>query len=73
MGPPGWEGAAFFQPALQVSGDFYDLFPLADGRRLACRLGQLVEQGPQQPARTRRPTAAPHLQGGTVRALAVTT
>ncbi|MBD0301037.1 MAG: SpoIIE family protein phosphatase, partial [Tolypothrix sp. T3-bin4] len=29
--PPGWEIAAFFSPAHQVSGDFYDVFPLPDG------------------------------------------
>lgn len=29
---PGWEFAAFFRPARQVSGDFYDVFSFADGR-----------------------------------------
>ena len=29
--PPGWETAACFKPAHQVSGDFYDLFELPDG------------------------------------------
>lgn len=28
---PNWNIAAFFDPARQVSGDFYDVFPLADG------------------------------------------
>lgn len=28
---PGWEIAAFFQPARQVAGDFYDVFELANG------------------------------------------
>ena len=28
---PDWNIAAFFDPARQVSGDFYDVFPLADG------------------------------------------
>jgi serine phosphatase RsbU (regulator of sigma subunit) len=28
---PDWDIAAFFDPARQVSGDFYDVFPLADG------------------------------------------
>lgn len=28
---PGWEIAAFFQPARQVAGDFYDAFMLPDG------------------------------------------
>ena len=27
---PGWETAAFFKPARQVAGDFYDLFQLSD-------------------------------------------
>ncbi len=30
--PPGWEISAFFQPAMQVSGDFYDAFTLPDQR-----------------------------------------
>ena len=29
--PPNWEIAAFFHPAIQVSGDFYDVFPLPGG------------------------------------------
>jgi len=29
---PGWEMAAFFKPARQVAGDFYDLFELPGGR-----------------------------------------
>lgn len=29
--PPNWEIAAFFHPAFQVSGDFYDVFPLPGG------------------------------------------
>ncbi len=29
---PGWETAAFFRPARQVAGDFYDLFELPGGR-----------------------------------------
>jgi serine phosphatase RsbU (regulator of sigma subunit) len=28
---PGWELAAFFKPARQVAGDFYDVFDLPDG------------------------------------------
>ncbi len=31
ISPLGWESAAFFKPARQVSGDFYDLFELPDG------------------------------------------
>ncbi len=30
--PAGWEVAAFFRPARQVAGDFYDAFTLASGR-----------------------------------------
>ncbi len=29
---PGWEVAAFYRAARQVGGDFYDFFPLDDGR-----------------------------------------
>jgi serine phosphatase RsbU (regulator of sigma subunit) len=29
--PPGWESAAFFKPARQVAGDFYDFFQLPGG------------------------------------------
>jgi serine phosphatase RsbU (regulator of sigma subunit) len=30
--PPGWEIAARFEPAREVAGDFYDAFPLSDGK-----------------------------------------
>ena len=29
--PPGWEIAAYFKPARQVAGDFYDVFQLPEG------------------------------------------
>jgi serine phosphatase RsbU (regulator of sigma subunit) len=29
--PPGWETAAFFKPARQVAGDFYDVFQIPGG------------------------------------------
>jgi serine phosphatase RsbU (regulator of sigma subunit) len=29
--PPGWETAAYFKPARQVAGDFYDIFQLPEG------------------------------------------
>ena len=29
--PPGWETAAYFKPARQVAGDFYDIFQLPGG------------------------------------------
>ena len=43
--PPGWEVAAFFQPALQVSGDFYDIFPMGDDRRLAIVIADVCDHG----------------------------
>jgi phosphoserine phosphatase RsbU/P len=43
--PPGWEVAAFFQPALQVSGDFYDLFPMVDDRRLGLVIADICDHG----------------------------
>jgi serine phosphatase RsbU (regulator of sigma subunit) len=30
--PPGWEVAAYFRPARQVAGDYYDVFALPGGR-----------------------------------------
>ena len=29
---PGWQLKAYYQPAREVGGDFYDFLPLADGR-----------------------------------------
>ena len=31
--PPGWEVEAFYQPAADIGGDFYDIIYLPDGRR----------------------------------------
>jgi len=42
---PGWEIAARFQPARQVSGDFYDAFPLVQNRRLALVIGDVCDKG----------------------------
>ena len=39
---PGWDLAAFWQGARQVSGDFYDFIPLADKDRPTGRWGFLV-------------------------------
>lgn len=42
--PPGWEVAAFFRPAREVAGDFYDVFGLDDGR-LALLIGDVTDKG----------------------------
>jgi sigma-B regulation protein RsbU (phosphoserine phosphatase) len=41
----GWEIAARFQPARQVAGDFYDLFPLVQDRRLGLVIGDVCGKG----------------------------
>ena len=43
--PPGWEIAAGFEPARQVAGDFYDVFPLLQGRRLGLVVGDVCGTG----------------------------
>jgi serine phosphatase RsbU (regulator of sigma subunit)/CHASE2 domain-containing sensor protein len=43
--PPGWEVAAHFRPALQVSGDFYDIFRLSDDRRLGVVIADVCDHG----------------------------
>ena len=42
--PPGWEIAAFFLPAREVAGDFYDVFELENGR-LALLIGDVTDKG----------------------------
>jgi len=42
--PPGWEISAAFHPARQVAGDFYDVFPLEDGR-IAFAVGDVCDKG----------------------------
>ena len=42
--PPGWEVAAFFRPAREVAGDFYDVFGLEDDR-LALLIGDVTDKG----------------------------
>ena len=44
VSPDGWQIAAFFRAAREVSGDFYDVFPLADGR-LALIIGDVTDKG----------------------------
>jgi serine phosphatase RsbU (regulator of sigma subunit) len=41
----GWELSAFFRPARQVSGDFYDAFPLADGRLCGFVVADVCDKG----------------------------
>lgn len=43
--PSGWEIAAHFQPALQVSGDFYDVFEIAGGRCLGVVIADVCDHG----------------------------
>lgn len=43
--PAGWQIAPSFQPARQVAGDFYDVFPVAHGRRIALVLADVCDKG----------------------------
>jgi serine phosphatase RsbU (regulator of sigma subunit)/CHASE2 domain-containing sensor protein len=43
--PAGWEIAAHFQPAIQVSGDFYDVFALGDGRFTGIVIADVCDHG----------------------------
>ncbi len=43
--PAGWQIAAYFRPALQVSGDFYDVFELAGGRCLGIVIADVCDHG----------------------------
>jgi sigma-B regulation protein RsbU (phosphoserine phosphatase) len=43
--PPGWEVAAYFRPARQVAGDFYDSFMLAQNRRLGALIADVCDKG----------------------------
>jgi serine phosphatase RsbU (regulator of sigma subunit) len=44
ISPPGWEVSAFFRAAKEVAGDFYDVFPLEEGR-LALIIGDVTDKG----------------------------
>jgi serine phosphatase RsbU (regulator of sigma subunit) len=43
--PAGWEIAAHFQPARQVSGDFYDVFAMAEGRYTGIVIADVCDHG----------------------------
>jgi sigma-B regulation protein RsbU (phosphoserine phosphatase) len=43
--PPGWEIAARFQPARQVSGDFYDVFSMVQNRRVGFVIADVCDKG----------------------------
>jgi sigma-B regulation protein RsbU (phosphoserine phosphatase) len=42
---PHWELAAFFQPAREVAGDFYDAFMLSENRRVGIVIGDVCDKG----------------------------
>ncbi len=44
ISPTGWEISAFFRAAKEVSGDFYDVFPLANGCQ-AFIVGDVTDKG----------------------------
>jgi serine phosphatase RsbU (regulator of sigma subunit) len=41
----GWNLAAWFQPARHVGGDFYDAYPLRDGRRIVLVIADVCGKG----------------------------
>ncbi|GII87756.1 hypothetical protein Ssi03_57460 [Sphaerisporangium siamense] len=43
--PDGWEVGARFRPARQVAGDFYDVFTIVNGRRLAFIVADVCDKG----------------------------
>lgn len=44
VSPDGWQISAFFRAAREVSGDFYDVFPLAENQ-LALVIGDVTDKG----------------------------
>lgn len=43
--PPGWEITACFHPAREVAGDFYDAFPMVNGRRVGIVIADVCDKG----------------------------
>jgi sigma-B regulation protein RsbU (phosphoserine phosphatase) len=43
--PDGWEIATHIRPARQVSGDFYDVFPIAAGKQIALIMADVCDKG----------------------------
>ncbi len=42
---PGWDLAAWFQPARRVGGDFYDAFPVVGGQHMALVIADVCDKG----------------------------
>lgn len=43
--PAGWDIAAYFAPAREVAGDFYDAFAMAQGRRIGFVIADVCDKG----------------------------
>ncbi len=43
--PAGWEIAAYFHPAREVAGDFYDAFTMSQGRRVGFVIADVCDKG----------------------------
>lgn len=43
--PEGWNIAAYFAPAREVAGDFYDAFAMAQGRRIGFVIADVCDKG----------------------------
>ena len=43
--PPGWEIATYIRPARQVSGDFYDVFPITTSKQIALIMADVCDKG----------------------------
>ena len=43
--PEGWEIATYLRPARQVSGDFYDVFPIATSKQIALIMADVCDKG----------------------------